>query len=347
MANLACSFAKRGLKVDLVLVRAKGAYLNQISSEVRIVDLKTSTPASLFPLIHYLRQERPTVLLSAMHFVNEVALLAKHLSGTSTRVVVSEHNHLSRYASSTGRRVERWTPLSAQLLYPWADQVIAVSQGVAKDLQQVTGLPPERIRVIYNPVVTPELGVKAQEPIEHPWFAPNEPPVILGVGRLVGQKDFSTLIRAFALVRRVRPVRLMILGENAGSRVTLNALIHELGLESEVEMPGFVSNPYSYLARASVFVLSSLWEGFGNVIVEALAVGTPVVSADCESGPAEILKHGEYGFLVPVRDPQAMATAILETISGRVKEVTPGWLEQFEQEKVVDQYLEALNAAYF
>ena len=344
MANLASNFVKRGLKVDLVLVRAKGPYLAQLSPEVRLLELKSSkTPACLPELMKYMQREKPTVLLSAMHYANEVALLAKQFTRTYTRVVVSEHNNLSQYAASTGRQVERWTPLSTKFLYPWANRIIAVSQGVADDLHRVNGLPLELIRVIYNPVITPELNVKAQVPVEHPWFAPGQPPVILGVGRLVGQKDFSTLIRAFAIAKQTQPMRLMILGDNSGNRPALEALVKQLDLESEVAMPGFVSNPYAYLAKASVFVLSSQWEGFGNVIVEALAVGTPVVSTDCQSGPAEILNNGKYGHLVPVQDPRAMATAILKSLSGCIKFNNSEWLEQFKQERVVDQYLEALG----
>ena len=344
MANLACSFAKQGLKVDLVLVRAKGPYLAQIPSEVRIIDLQiSSTPASLFPLVRYLKQEKPAVMLSAMHYANEVALWAKRLAGVPTRIVVCEQNNLSQYARHSSRKAERWTPLWTKLFYPWADAIVAVSQGVAKDLSQVTGLPANRIQVIYNPVITSELLVKATEPVAHPWFSIGSPPVILGVGRLVGQKDFSTLIRAFAQVRKVQPSRLMILGNNAGSGPALNALVRELDLENDVAMPGFVDNPCTYMAKAAVFALSSRWEGFGNVIVEALAVGTPVVSTDCESGPAEILDHGRYGDLVPVGDYHALAKVILGVLSGKTKSVDPNWLAQFSLESITRQYLEVLG----
>lgn len=348
MANLACSFVKQGLKVDLVLIKAQGPYLAQIPPEVRVVELKAPrVPASLPHLVRYLRQEQPTALLSAMHYANEVALWAKRLSRVSTRVVVCEHNALSQYARNTSRTAERWTPLWAKLFYPWADGIVAVSQGVAKDLAQVTNLPLERIQVIYNPVVTPELAERAKEPVDHPWFAPGQPPVVMGVGRLVGQKDFSTLIRAFAQVHQLQPARLMILGGNAGSRPTLEALVRELGLESDVAMPGFVDNPYAYLAQAKVFALSSRWEGFGNVIVEALAVGTPVVSTNCESGPAEILDHGKYGLLTPVGDSKALAEAILSSLSSNAKQVAPDWLQQFTLKVVTEQYLNILNIEKF
>ncbi|NLO89188.1 MAG: glycosyltransferase, partial [Clostridia bacterium] len=187
--------------------------------------------------------------------------------------------------------------------------VVAVSQGVADDLVKTTGLMRELIKVIYNPIVTPELLEKAKESIGHPWFKPGQPPVILSAGRLTAAKDFPTLIHAFARVRAERLARLMILGEGE-ERPNLESLVRELGLESDVSMPEFVENPYAYMARAAVFVLSSAWEGFGNVLVEAMAVGTPVVSTDCPSGPAEILEGGKWGKLVPVGDVEKLAKAL-------------------------------------
>jgi glycosyltransferase involved in cell wall biosynthesis len=342
--NLACNFVQRGIKVDMVLVQAKGPYLSQLPSEVRVVTLKAEkTQNSLWDLVGYLRRERPDVLIASMHYANEVALWARALARVPTKVVVCEQNTLSRYAQNTSRRVERWTPLWARLFYPWADEIIAASYGVAQDLCEVTGLPLSRIQVIYNPVITPELTQLSRVSVDHPWFEAGEPPVILGVGRLVGQKDFQTLIRAFAQVRQTHPSRLMILGANAGIRGALEALVQELNLEKDVSMPGFINNPYSYMAKAKVFVLSSRWEGFGNVVVEALAVGTPVVSTDCESGPREILAQGKYGELVPVGEPSAMATAITQVLNGHVPFIDPSWLDKFRLDPIAEQYLSVVG----
>jgi glycosyltransferase involved in cell wall biosynthesis len=212
----------------------------------------------------------------------------------------------------------------------------------------MSGLHSKDIRVIYNPVVTPEVLKKAKEPVAHPWFAQGEPPVLLGVGRLVKQKDFATLVRAFALVRQRRPARLMILGDvdkrEPLIKPQLEALVRELGLEGEVMLPGFVDNPHAYMAKAAVFVLSSIYEGFGNVVAEALAAGTPVVSTDCESGPAEILDNGKYGRLVLVGDAEALADAILATLNEPTDpEVLQERSRVFSIEKVIDQYLEVLS----
>ncbi|RTH32330.1 glycosyl transferase [Thermus scotoductus] len=312
MVHLARGFAERGFQVDLVLAKAEGPYLAEVPPSVRVVDLRASRVLFSLPgLVRYLRKERPHALLSALDHANVIVCLAHRLARVPSRLVISEHNTLSasRPQNARGRLLPwfmRWT-------YPWADAVIAVSQGVAEDLIHLTGLPREKIQVIYNPVVTPELFAKAREPLDHPWLASGEPPVILGVGRLTEQKDFPTLIRAFALVRAQRPARLMILGEGE-LRPQLEALVHELGLQDDVALPGFVENPYAYMARAAVFVLSSRREGFGNVLVEAMACGTPVVSTDCPSGPREILDHGKYGRLVPVGDVKSLAESILKAM---------------------------------
>ena len=349
IVNLMQNFVQRGLKVDLVLSRAVGPYLPQVPSEVRLIELSAQLPFrdAVPKLARYLRKERPTVMLATVHLNTEVALLAKALAFNSTRVFVREASHLSLEArmpidfTGSSQKI-RWAPLLAKLLYPWADGIIAISKGVAEDLVQITGLPERRIQVIYNPAVNPDLQEKAQEPLDHPWFKAGESPVILGVGRLELQKDFSTLIRAFAQVRQAYSCRLVILGQGSEQQ-KLNNLVAELGIENDVAMLGFVENPYSYMAKATVFALSSVWEGFGNVIVEAMALGTPVVSTNCQSGPAEILDNGKYGWLVPVGDSKAMAEAILSVLSGNFKSVAPGWLNQFTPETVSKQYLEVLG----
>jgi len=219
---------------------------------------------------------------------------------------------------------------------------VAVSRGVADDLARLTGLPREKIQVIYNPVVTPELFVKAEEPLGHPWFAAGEPPVILGVGRLHEAKDFQTLIRAFALVRKKRVARLVILGEGE-ERPKLEALVRELGLEEEVALPGFVDNPFKYMKRAGVFVLSSQWEGFGNVLVEAMACGTPVVSTACPSGPEEILENGRWGRLVSVGDVDALAEAIILTLDDKNHPDVARRALDFGVQRAIDEYIRVLG----
>jgi glycosyltransferase involved in cell wall biosynthesis len=198
------------------------------------------------------------------------------------------------------------------------------------------------ITTIHNPINLERVTQLAREPAEHPWFEDADIPVVLGVGRLVPQKDFPTLMRAFALVRQQRPARLVILGQGRG-RPELEALARSLGLEHDLWMPGIALNPYRYMARAAVFALSSAWEGFGNVLLESLACGRPIVSTDCPSGPAEILGNGRFGRLVPVGDAPAMASAILESLAGNHQ---PDRLRsraaEFSIERTSQRYLELL-----
>ena len=344
MVNLARGFYDQGINVDLVLAKAEGPYLSEVPAGVRVIDLHSSRVLFSLPgLVRYLRRERPQSILSAMDHANIVVIWARKLSGVPCRVIVSVHSTLSRALTNNPNLRGYLMPNLIRIFYPWADTVVAVSNGVAEDFANITRLPRESIKVIYNPIVTPELLEKAKEVVEHPWFLPGEPPVILSVGRLTKAKDYPTLIRAFALVRRKYPARLMILGEGE-ERAKLEALAQELGLQDDISLPGFVDNPYAYMARAAVFVLSSAWEGFGNVLVEAMAVGTPVVATGCPSGPAEILEGGKWGKLVPVGDANAMAQAILSTLSGQeVKMDFQNRALKFTIERITKYYLEALS----
>jgi glycosyltransferase involved in cell wall biosynthesis len=206
----------------------------------------------------------------------------------------------------------------------------------------VTGLPPERVTVIYNPAVDADVAERCAAAIDHPWFSSATPPVILGVGRLTEQKDFATLLRAFALVRARREARLVILGEGE-SRPALLALAAELGIARDVDLPGVVADPYPYLARAALFALPSAWEGLPNALIEALAAGCPVVSTDCPSGPREILVGGRYGTLVPVRDPAAMAEAILARLAATPdRAAARERAADFGVDRIAARYLEVL-----
>jgi glycosyltransferase involved in cell wall biosynthesis len=314
MLSLAGGFAEQGLKVDLVIAILEGEYLSLISPNVRLINLKSSRLISSLPsLVTYLKQNRPKILISALEDPNTIAVIAKRLAGVSTSVILTIHNHLSRAAQHSNDLKGKLIPLFARLFLPWADGVVAVSQGVAEDAAKISKLPLEKIKVIYNPIFTDDLLAKFHEPLNHPWLSENQPPVILGIGRLTKQKDFPTLIRAFALVQKQYSVRLMILGQG-DDLLSLQGLVKELDLKENVTFPGFVPNPYAYIKKASLVVLSSIFEGFGNVLVEAMLVGIPVVSTDCESGPAEILANGKYGDLVPIGAVPNLAAAIINTL---------------------------------
>ena len=344
MLNLAHGFAAEGRRVDLVMGRVRGRFIDELAGPFRVVDLRVPSAVALLatlprlpfddarallPLLvnpdapmvlgavprlaDYLRDERPDVLLCALNYPNIAGVIASELSGRGPPVVLTVHNHLSA-AVARGRRprLRRLPPL-VRRFFPRAAAIVAVSEGVARDATRMIGTDAPQVGHIYNPVIDHRLDAMATARSGHRWLDEGRAPVVLGVGKLKPQKDFATLLRAVAKVREHRPVRLVILGEGPEAGA-LKGLAAELGIAAQVDLPGFVDNPYAYMARAGVFVLSSAWEGFANVVAEALACGCPVVSTDCPSGPAEILAGGRYGRLVPVGDAAAMATAIAATL---------------------------------
>ncbi|MXS84839.1 glycosyltransferase [Nitrosomonas sp. HPC101] len=344
MVTLANGFAERGLKVDLVLASAEGPYLSEVSSGVNIIDLKSSRVlASLPGLVRYLRRERPQAMLSALNHANVIAVVARMLAGVPVRLVVSERNNVSLSGSSSKNLRSRVVLYMMRWAYRKADGVTAVSRGVADDLANTINLPRDRISVIFNPVVTPELIEKSRMPLEHPWLGEGKPPVILGVGRLTPQKDFSILIRAFARVRAEYDCRLVILGEGE-LRGELEQLVTSLGIQDSVQLPGFAENPFAWMSRVQLFVLSSRWEGLPNVLIQAMACGAAVVSTDCPSGPDEILERGKWGKLVPVRDEEALAEAIaaLLEVPGNLLPDVRQRAGDFKQELAVGAYLNVM-----
>lgn len=364
--TLAEGFAERGHRVDLVVVSSDESGEVPLAPEVRVVPLDRGwrhwfeplnrhvnvrglfTLGSICTLARYLRRERPDVLLSAASHVNLVAICARQLSATGIPLVLRVSNNPTGnlpYWPFVQRLIRRYLRAMAGHFYPLADAIVTVSHGVARDLQELTNLPEARITTIYSPIVGPELADKARAPLDHPWFAANQPPVVLGVGKFKLQKDFPVLLRAFARVRAERPARLVILGRG-GHRHELESLARGLGIAEDVALPGFVENPYVWMSRASVFVLSSLWEGLPGVLVEAMACGCPVVSTDCPSGPAEILAQGEFGRLVPVGDDRAMAEAILHTLDHPVdRERLRQRARLFSIDGAITAYLDVLAAA--
>ena len=343
IVNLAQGMADRGLPVHLVVAAADGVLLGQLPPSVRLVDLRAPRVLrSLVPLTGYLRRERPRVLISSMSHANLVALWAAKLARRATPVMVTVHNTMSQAIPQQGRLAGELWPHLLRTFYPWAACVIAVSRGAADDLARTSGLPRERVRVIYNPVITPTMMVLASESPDHPWFVPGQPPVILGVGRLTRQKDFPTLIRAFAKVRQCRSARLMILGEGE-ERPHLEALTQELGLTDDVALPGFRENAMTYMAKSALFVLSSAWEGLPTVLIEALATGTQVVSTDCPSGPREILQEGRLGALVPVGNAAALSEAIVNGLDQPRATVPLDALAPFTMNAAVDHYFHLIE----
>ncbi|MFC6920913.1 glycosyltransferase [Meiothermus taiwanensis] len=347
MVTLVNGFAHRGYCVDLVLASKEGPYLQEVDPLVRVVDLRAGRVIkALWPLVRYLRSERPVAMLSAINHANVVAVLARYLARVNTRVVISEHSTISIEA----QRARVWNARSVYVLVPWvyrrADGIVAVSRDSAHDLERFASLPAGSVQTIYNPFDLTRIRQLAAEPVPHPWLQPEQRrPVILAIGRLTEPKDYPTLLRAFALVRTHLNGRLLILGEGE-LREELAALAQSLGLgDDDFQMPGFVANPFAYLARAAVFVLSSRWEGLPGALIEAMACGTPVVSTDCPSGPREILQEGRWGRLVAVGDVEALAQAIVSVLQ-TPREQLPDVRQRaadFAQDRAIDAYLATLG----
>lgn len=343
MLNLAEGFLLEGVGVDLLLAQKEGPYLDKIPEGAVLYDLHAPRVRhAIGGLKAYLQEHRPVGLLSSMGHANVVAIIARRLARVPTRVVVTLHNTLSVKMKDQPWWRRKLSSHIMRIAYRRAEAVVAVSKGVADDAARMTGFPRERIDVIYNPVITPGLLARATEPFVHPWFSSGKPPVLLSVGRLNKQKDYGLLIRAMEKVRQSQPARLIILGEGE-ERSALEKLITTLGLQDSVALPGFVANPYAYMRHAAMFVLSSRWEGLPTVLIEAMAVGMPVVATDCPSGPFEILKGGALGPLVPVGDLQALSDAILGVLEGTMH--YPGDLDlgRFERGQAVRSYLELLR----
>jgi glycosyltransferase involved in cell wall biosynthesis len=343
MVNLAGALHARGEPVTLVVVRGHGPLRELVAPGVVVVDLWARRVVAALPaLTGWIRTARPRVLLSACANSNVVAVAAARLAGVPTRTVVCEQTTLSRVARDTRRLRHRLVPPAARVAYPRADAVVAVSEGVATDLEVALGVPRERVRVIPNPL-TPGLASMAAEAPGHPWLVDGGPPVLLSVARLTSAKDLPNLLEAFARLRASRPARLLVLGEGE-ERPRLEALVRRLGHERDVDLAGHVDNPYPAMAAAAALVLSSRREGLPTVLVEALALGTPVVATDCQSGPREILQGGRLGRLVPPRDPAALAAAMESVLDGGYGEPVPaGALERYSVDAVADRYLHVLD----
>lgn len=339
-SRLATEMHKRGHIVE-VWSLSRGAYARKTERSVPVHYLNSNRAVgSIFELIRLMRDRKPRTILSASYHMNCAVLLARMIASIKTRLVIVEHTSLSN-GLDTITGLKQWiAKISIRVCYPMADAYIAVSKDVAQQMAQFAGMNTSNVTVIYNPVITPEITSARSTAIDRPLFDTDEP-VILAVGRLSPEKDYPTLLHAFAQVNQTHSSQLVILGDGP-EREHIEELIEELAIVDRVSLLGHVTNPYPYFLHSDVFVLSSRREGLPTVLIEALALGTPVVSTDARSGPREILHDGAYGTLVPVGDIDALATALVHTLSSPVQDIPTTALTPYTVDAATDAYLHTL-----
>ncbi len=331
-----------GTETQLVLANAVGPYMSEVTPALNVVNLeKSNTIRAVGKLATYLRRAKPAGLLSGLDHANVTALIASRLTLKPLRVVVSVRNTLSaEYATKQGRKEQIVLALTRKL-YPGATWITTVSDGVADDAAKFLKIDRSKFRTIYNPLLDEDFYTKLEAPVDHPFFQDSRQPSILAVGRLSGQKDYPTLLKAFGAVRKHRAARLIILGEGPDLE-SLQALAKELGISGEVSFAGFQVNPYPWMKRADLFVLASKFEGLPGVLIQAIGAGTRVVSTDCPSGPSEILLQGQVAPLVPVGDADKLAEAMLHQLSTPTPVYSEAVLERFRPESCIQAYKEVL-----
>lgn len=345
-ARLANGFAARGVPTDLLVSDWNDPIAEPTDAGVRVATMGAMGVLTRVPAMAlYLHRERPRAVLTHRIREDVFTLKAARLAGTGTPVFVTVHGRMSvkldHIAGLKGRR--RWAEL--RRWYPRNRAIVAISHDTADDLRQLLGADAP-IATIPNPIVTPEMIAQAQAPAEHPWLA--EPkarravPVLVFAGRLELEKDLPTLLHAFARLLERRDARLLIVGDGR-LRPEIERERARLGLDERVAMPGWAANPYPSLRLADLVVLSSFWDALPTVLIESLALGTPVVSTECGAGPREILDGGRYGLLVPPRDPEALAQAMAQTLADPLPaEILRAGGARYEAQRNADLYLKLM-----
>lgn len=341
--NLANNFVARGYRVDVVLLQAAGDLIPLLDPYVRVIDLGVDRLRGLlFPLMRYLREAKPCALLASIWPITVIAAAACRLSGRDPRLVVVEHTDWSSSLERGGPTRRLAMKCTMAIGFRSADGVVTVSDGASDVLARIACFPRSRITTIHNPIVGGAESCFASPVEVAPRWSKGSHSKIIAVGSLKAVKDYPTLLRAFDILRRETDARLLILGEGV-ERQPLEKLVVDLGLGEHVTMPGFAVATEPFFRAADLHVLSSTAEGFGNVLVEAMAQGTPVVSTDCPSGPREILMDGIYGPLVPVGDVDRLADAMLESLrSPKDCAVLQARAEHFSVDRAAESYLSLL-----
>lgn len=336
MSSLAKLFSSKVEHVDFLVARKEGVYVDQVEKHANLIGLNTRARYMMPKLIRYMQKNEPQVILSTQIHINIFTSLSSKF--VKTKSVLREATTPS--VALGLQKKSKW-PLS--FTYKLADGIVSVSDGVKHDLTNNFGLDAQNIQTIYNPIISDDLYLKASEPVDHPWFSENLP-VIVSMGRFAKAKDYPTLIKAFNIIRKSIDCKLMILGDvdcDQSVKSEVLGLIDQFGLNQDIDLLGFKKNPFPYIKNADLYILSSMYEGLPGALIQAKALGCHVVSTDCESGPKEILENGKGGFLVPVKDHQAMADAAIGVLSSQQGPATlsDSFKNKYTSHSVTLQYL--------
>lgn len=334
--NLAKYYAKEGYIVHLYLTKKEGEYLNSLDESIKIFIGKGSAIRSFFSFYQYLKKEKPDVVVSSRDYLNLMVIIFNKVFNFKFKHIPSVHVDY-RAIPQKEKFLDKILLFVYRFFYKKADMVVAVSRGVADNFADKYKFKYEKIKVIYNPVYDPQMYINESE-VNYLSFFQDNIPIIIGVGRFTAQKNFELLIKAFNEVNKVKEVKLLLLGDGV-LRDNLESLVSALEIQDRVLMPGFVSNPQAYISLSDVFVLPSNYEGFGNVLVEAMGTGITVVSTDCYSGPSEILEGGKYGILAEVGNVEQLKLAILKGLeSPFVSKEIIDRAKEFSIEKIATIY---------
>jgi glycosyltransferase involved in cell wall biosynthesis len=350
---LANEFASKGHHVELLLYQAHGPLRKELNPAVKVTELPIKpfrfftgglSLRGVFAVGRYLKSQKPDLFISSGHFYNETSVVAKLLYGSKSKVVVVVQTDVFAQAQLVSRRLLKAIPLLMKLLYRFADELVCVSAALGESLKSIPLKKGKKPVVINNGVSVETIRAFAEEPVSDHWLNDSSIPVVLGVGRLTTQKNFELLVRAFATVSKKFPCRLVILG-NGELESNLNSLIKSLSIDTCAKLLPFDLNPYRYMARAKVFVLSSNWEGSPLVLIEALAAGATVVATDCPTGPKEVLNNGEFGYLFPMEDQEKLEKLIEQAVTNALpeKKLNEKWFQTWDISAVANAYLELLE----
>jgi glycosyltransferase involved in cell wall biosynthesis len=344
--TMANALVDRGFEVDVLTEAPRWKFVDEPQLDPRVGRVILGKLFARYRLDAYVRAHPGVRIVAALNEYNIGAAKLKQRVGANAYVMLTQRENLS--ADVQWRSPKRYERAANEVRrhFSHADAVVSVSQGLTDDLREQFGIDPARLHTIYNPTYREAYVRAAQDPVEHPWLVAKDEPVVIAAGRLHFVKGFDDLLEAFAIVRRARPARLIILGEGK-ERAALEAQVARLGLQASVAMPGRQPSTAPWFARSDLFVLSSKREGLPAVLIEALAVGTPVVATACPSGPHEILEGGKYGSLVPVGDPPALAAAMLQVLDGPRPDPAPlqARAREFSLERALGHYLALLQQA--